>query len=184
MRPRRGLCTASRVIQVGELLAALIARTAAIGMLDRRDAAHRAIDQLLRSELPDHSHPALTLALSWITHRLAEGGQTIEQLIQSEIQLQAGEQVSIANSIGSLRFLGTMDWQEFVETMSVSSRPCGAIRRPCTGRWHSPPVTCTGMPSKPSRATRPVRKAKWRSMPYNWRRPRATAGVMPTSAIT
>lgn len=63
VRPRRGLRTASRVIQVGELLAALIARTAAIGMLDRRDAAHRAIDQLLRSELPDHSHPALTLAL-------------------------------------------------------------------------------------------------------------------------
>lgn len=63
--------------------------------------------------------PALTLALSWITHRLAEAGQTIEQQIQAEIQQQAAEQVSIANSIGSLRFLGTMDWQEFVETMSV-----------------------------------------------------------------
>jgi cellobiose phosphorylase len=63
--------------------------------------------------------PALTLALSWITHRLAETGQTIEQQIQAEIQQQAAEQVSIANSIGSLRFLGTMDWQEFVETMSV-----------------------------------------------------------------
>jgi cellobiose phosphorylase len=63
--------------------------------------------------------PALTLALSWITHRLAESGLTIEQQIQTEIQQQAAEQVSIANSIGSLRFLGTMDWQEFVETMSV-----------------------------------------------------------------
>ncbi len=63
--------------------------------------------------------PALTLALSWITHRLAETDQTIEQQIQAEIQQQAAEQVSIANSIGSLRFLGTMDWQEFVETMSV-----------------------------------------------------------------
>jgi len=63
--------------------------------------------------------PALTLALSWITHRLAESDQTIEQQIQAEIQQQAAEQVSIANSIGSLRFLGTMDWQEFVETMSV-----------------------------------------------------------------
>jgi cellobiose phosphorylase len=62
--------------------------------------------------------PALTLALTWITHRLAEIGQTIEQQIQTEIQQQAAEQVSIANSIGSLRFLGTMDWQEFVETMS------------------------------------------------------------------
>ncbi|MFA9215809.1 MAG: glucoamylase family protein, partial [Sphingomonadaceae bacterium] len=63
--------------------------------------------------------PALTLALSWVTHRLAESEQTIEQQIQTEIQQQAAEQVSIANSIGSLRFLGTMDWQEFVETMSV-----------------------------------------------------------------
>ncbi len=63
--------------------------------------------------------PALTLALSWVTHRLAETGQTIEQQIQAEIQQQAAEQVSIANSIGSLRFLSTMDWQEFVETMSV-----------------------------------------------------------------
>src|SRR5471030_257662 len=63
--------------------------------------------------------PALTLALSWITHRLAESGQTIEQQIQTEIQQQAAEQVSISNSIGSLRFLSTMDWQEFVETMST-----------------------------------------------------------------
>lgn len=63
--------------------------------------------------------PVLTLALNWITYRLAEAGQTIEQQIQAEIHLQAAEQVSIANSIGSLRFLGTMDWQEFVETMSV-----------------------------------------------------------------
>ncbi|SFV07779.1 Cellobiose phosphorylase [Pseudoduganella namucuonensis] len=62
---------------------------------------------------------ALNLALTWLTHRLAETGQTIEQLVQAEIQQQAAEQVSIANSIGSLRFLGTMDWQEFVETMSV-----------------------------------------------------------------
>ncbi|CDG85580.1 GH36-type glycosyl hydrolase domain-containing protein [Janthinobacterium agaricidamnosum] len=61
----------------------------------------------------------LTLALSWVTHKLAESGLTIEQQIQVEIQQQAADQVSIANSIGSLRFLGTMDWQEFVETMSV-----------------------------------------------------------------
>ena len=63
--------------------------------------------------------PVLTLALNWITYRLAEMGQTIESMIQAEIHMQAAEQVSIANSIGSLRFLGTMDWQEFVESMSV-----------------------------------------------------------------
>ncbi|QYF95950.1 cyclic beta 1-2 glucan synthetase [Massilia sp. PAMC28688] len=63
--------------------------------------------------------PALTLALQWVTTRLAEAGLTIEQQIQAEIGQQAADQVSISNSIGSLRFLGTMDWQEFVESMSV-----------------------------------------------------------------
>jgi cellobiose phosphorylase len=63
--------------------------------------------------------PALSLALTWITARLAESGQTIEQQIQAEIQQQAAEQVSIANSIGSLRFLGSMNWQVFVEGLSA-----------------------------------------------------------------
>jgi cyclic beta-1,2-glucan synthetase len=40
-------------------------------------------------------------------------------LVQSESQQQAADQVSVSNSIGSLRFLGAMDWQEFVETMSA-----------------------------------------------------------------
>ena len=63
--------------------------------------------------------PSLTLALQWVTMRLAEAGLTIEQQITAEIGQQAADQVSISNSIGSLRFLSTMDWQEFVETMSV-----------------------------------------------------------------
>ncbi|MBC7684973.1 MAG: cyclic beta 1-2 glucan synthetase, partial [Bdellovibrionales bacterium] len=63
--------------------------------------------------------PSLTLALQWVTTRLADVGLTIEQQIQAEIGQQAADQVSISNSIGSLRFLGSMDWQEFVETMSA-----------------------------------------------------------------
>ncbi len=63
--------------------------------------------------------PALALPLTWIEQRLAESGLTIEQLIRSENQQQAADQVSISNSIGSLRFLGAMDWREFVERMSV-----------------------------------------------------------------
>jgi hypothetical protein len=66
--------------------------------------------------------PALALPLTWIEQRLSEGGLTIEQLVQSENQQQAADQVSISNSIGSLRFLGAMDWREFVETMSVVER--------------------------------------------------------------
>jgi cyclic beta-1,2-glucan synthetase len=63
--------------------------------------------------------PALTLPLTWIAQHLSETGLTIEQLIQSENQQQAADQVSISNSIGSLRFLGAMDWREFVESMSA-----------------------------------------------------------------
>ncbi len=63
--------------------------------------------------------PALALPLTWIEQRLAESGLTIEQLVRSENQQQAADQVSMSNSIGSLRFLGAMDWREFVETMSV-----------------------------------------------------------------
>ncbi|MBI4839489.1 MAG: cyclic beta 1-2 glucan synthetase [candidate division NC10 bacterium] len=63
--------------------------------------------------------PALALPLTWIEQRLSESGLTIEQLVRSENQQQAADQVSISNSIGSLRFLGATDWREFVETMSV-----------------------------------------------------------------
>jgi cellobiose phosphorylase len=63
--------------------------------------------------------PALALPLTWIEQRLSPEGLTIEQLVQSENQQQAADQVSISNSIGSLRFLEAMDWREFVETMSV-----------------------------------------------------------------
>src|SRR6185369_11327403 len=62
---------------------------------------------------------ALALPLTWMEQRLAEGELTIEQLVQAETQEQAADQVSMSNSIGSLRFLGATDWREFVEAMSV-----------------------------------------------------------------
>lgn len=66
--------------------------------------------------------PALALPLTWIEQRLSETGLTIEQLVQSESQRQAADQVSISNSIGSLRVLGAMNWPEFVESMSAVER--------------------------------------------------------------
>ncbi len=62
---------------------------------------------------------ALSLPLTWIEQQLSECGQTIEQLVHAETQQQAADQVSMSNSIGSLRFLGAMAWREFVETMSI-----------------------------------------------------------------
>ncbi len=67
-----------------------------------------------------HGHgPALALPLTWIDQRLAESGQTIDQLVQSENQKKAADQVSISNCISSLRILVAQDWRDFVETMSV-----------------------------------------------------------------
>jgi cyclic beta-1,2-glucan synthetase len=73
----------------------------------------------LTRRLQGQSH-ALALPLTWIEQQLSEFGLTIEQLIQSENQQQATDQISISNSIGSLRFLASMDWSEFVERMSVT----------------------------------------------------------------
>jgi len=69
--------------------------------------------------------PALALPLTWIEQRLSEAGLTSAQLVRSEHQQQAVNQVSMSNSIGSLRFLGEMDWREFVETMSVIEQTLG-----------------------------------------------------------
>ncbi|MFZ6658144.1 GH36-type glycosyl hydrolase domain-containing protein [Undibacterium sp. TJN19] len=66
--------------------------------------------------------PALALPLNWLSQRLGETGQTIEQLVHLESQQQAADQISISNSIGSLRFLTAMDWREFVENMSAVDR--------------------------------------------------------------
>jgi cellobiose phosphorylase len=62
--------------------------------------------------------PALALALSWMELRLAESSLTIERLVLAENQQQAMDQVSISNSIGSLRLLGAQDWRVFVEGLS------------------------------------------------------------------
>ena len=64
-------------------------------------------------------NPALATVQSWVQHRLAERGLTREQLQRADNQTQAADQVSIGNGIGSLRFLTSMDWRKFVETMSV-----------------------------------------------------------------
>ncbi|HTH48246.1 MAG TPA: glucoamylase family protein, partial [Candidatus Limnocylindria bacterium] len=63
--------------------------------------------------------PAFALALSWIESRLSTDGMTIEQMVHLESQSQASNQVSVGNSISSLRFLDATDWREFVESLSA-----------------------------------------------------------------
>ena len=63
--------------------------------------------------------PDLALSLNWIEQQLSEIGLTSIELVNAEVQKQAADQVSMSNSIGSLRFLGAMDWREFVEEHSI-----------------------------------------------------------------
>ncbi len=63
--------------------------------------------------------PVLALPLTWIEQQLSGTGLTIEQLVYLENQQQSADQASMSNSIGSLRFLGVMDWSEFVESTSL-----------------------------------------------------------------
>jgi cyclic beta-1,2-glucan synthetase len=62
---------------------------------------------------------AFSLPISWIEQRLSEKGMTSDELVHVENQKQAADQVSISNSIGSLRFLSTNNWRDFVENISV-----------------------------------------------------------------
>ncbi|MET0383857.1 MAG: cyclic beta 1-2 glucan synthetase, partial [Burkholderiaceae bacterium] len=77
---------------------------------------------------------ALALPLTWMEQRLSDANETIEHLVHLESQQQAASQVSVANSIGSLRLLGATHWPEFVETLSsveqiLREDPCGVYGR-------------------------------------------------------
>ena len=61
----------------------------------------------------------LAMPVTWVEQWLADGGQRVEELVHLESQQQAADQVSISNSIASLRFLSTMDWRDFVEDLSA-----------------------------------------------------------------
>ncbi|MBS1565932.1 MAG: cyclic beta 1-2 glucan synthetase, partial [Bacteroidetes bacterium] len=63
--------------------------------------------------------PSLAMPLTWLEQRLAENGSSGNELVQLENQQQAADQVSMSNSINSLRFLGNTNWQDFVEKTSV-----------------------------------------------------------------
>ncbi|MEP6725917.1 MAG: glucoamylase family protein [Bacteroidota bacterium] len=63
--------------------------------------------------------PDLALVLNWIEQQLSGSGSTSTELVNADNQKQAADQVSISNSIGSLRLLGAMDWRTFVESNSI-----------------------------------------------------------------
>ncbi|MGC3946978.1 MAG: glucoamylase family protein [Chryseolinea sp.] len=62
------------------------------------------------------------LPLTWIEQHLAESSTSINQMVLVENTKQAADQLSVSNSINSLRFLAKTDWREFVEELSIVER--------------------------------------------------------------
>lgn len=63
--------------------------------------------------------PAMGVFQTWVEQKLLEQGVTATQLSATAGRTAATDQISIANSIGSLRFIGAMDWRNYVESLSV-----------------------------------------------------------------
>lgn len=62
--------------------------------------------------------PHFAFANGWLEQRLSGIGTTTERLVLAEGQEQSTDQVSMSNSVASLRFLGSYDWRDFVEEQS------------------------------------------------------------------
>ena len=72
----------------------------------------------LTRHLQGHN-PNFAFVHSWLEHRLADQGENTEQLVLAEGQAQAEDQVSVGNSITSLRFVSVNDWRKFVTDQSL-----------------------------------------------------------------
>ena len=62
--------------------------------------------------------PTLALATNWLEQQLSGMGTSSNDLVRQENQKQAADQVSVRNSVGTLRFIGATDWRDFVEKLS------------------------------------------------------------------
>ena len=76
--------------------------------------------------------PALALPLTWMEQQLSATGNSSIDLVLQENQKQAADQVSVRNSIGTLRLIGSTDWREFVETLSTVEQ---VLRQDKTGTY-------------------------------------------------
>ena len=76
--------------------------------------------------------PAMAFVQTWVEQKLLEQGVTATELSEVAGRTAAANQISIANSIGSLRFIGAMDWKNYVESLSVVEQ---TLREDPTGMY-------------------------------------------------
>ncbi|MCA1850330.1 MAG: hypothetical protein LC672_04635 [Acidobacteria bacterium] len=86
--------------------------------LGRRERLGRALVVQLTQRLREQD-PAVAPAFNWLERQLQGQGQSTEQIVHLEHQRQAAAQVTVGNIITSMRLLSTLDWRDFVESVSL-----------------------------------------------------------------
>lgn len=71
----------------------------------------------LRQRMREYN-PRVSPLVAVVEHALAAKGTTPEDEVRSENQRHATDHVSMSNTVTSLRFCGTLDWSQFVESVS------------------------------------------------------------------
>jgi len=62
--------------------------------------------------------PMMAFVQTWVEQKLLEQNVTATKLSEAAGRTDAANQISIGNCIGSLRFIDTMDWKQYVESLS------------------------------------------------------------------
>lgn len=62
---------------------------------------------------------AMAFVQTWVEQKLLEQGVTATQLSAVDARTAAANQISMANSLNSLRFIDSMNWRNYVESLSV-----------------------------------------------------------------
>ncbi len=92
------------------------------GLLEELERSHQDVDPVFVIRLFQRlrgQDPAVEPVIAYLERHLAEHRLDLEQLVLAEHQIQASDQVSIANSITSIRFLSALEWREFFEDCSL-----------------------------------------------------------------
>ncbi len=107
---------------------------------DARSEANRFLDRLSATNVGRPARLPVVLETAWVVQvlqrlrefgpaaapvraaveaRLTAQGRTVEDVIRAEHQVLAAGQVSVANAVTSLRFCASLDWSQYVESVSL-----------------------------------------------------------------
>jgi len=99
-------------LQPAELVSVTVERLA------KPDKIRRAFVVQLTQRLREQDTEVMPV-FDWIERQLASQGTNIEQVIHAEHQSQAAAQITVGNTIDSMRLLSTLDWRDFFESVSL-----------------------------------------------------------------